>query len=55
MQSSSEILQAPLAVFDTADDEDTIQSSDSGGWILFLTTLWIILELPSGVTAPIKA
>ncbi|XP_026322670.1 DNA-binding protein Ets97D-like isoform X1 [Hyposmocoma kahamanoa] len=30
MQSNSEILQTPLAVFDTADDEDTMQSNDSG-------------------------
>ncbi|CAG9794380.1 unnamed protein product [Diatraea saccharalis] len=29
MQAGTEILQAPLAVFDTADDDDTMQSNDS--------------------------
>ncbi|XP_049883860.1 DNA-binding protein Ets97D [Pectinophora gossypiella] len=30
MQTSAEIFQTPLAMFDTADDDDTMQSNDSG-------------------------
>lgn len=36
LMQSGEILQTPLAVFDTADDEDTMQSNDSGGNISYL-------------------
>lgn len=36
MQTGTEILEAPLTVFtDTPDEDDTIQSNDSGGTITF--------------------
>lgn len=42
MQTGTEILEAPLTVFtDTPDEDDTIQSNDSSGMIIFFLNFYL--------------